>query len=270
MAIVKREGVNEVVFVGGENDGVKEFPVMPPKPEMVRISGDLFKSYCESKNLQSPDVKYKDFEIAKTTVTFEEYDLFVFDTNRSLPRDENWGRKDRPVINISAFDAMEYTNWLSLKHYETPHYIIVEDKNLVYYNPHATGYRLPHPYHWICAADMDPETGKSSGYIYSGSDNIDEVAWYLENSNGRTHPVAQKKPNKLGLYDMTGNVWEMCLMHVQPLTMPVLREIKHDINLEDGAWMLENYKLMGEMDIYEWEKHFPNRPFLDYEWYKTY
>lgn len=49
---------------------------------------------------------------------------------------------------------------------------------------------------------------KSKGFLFSGSNNIDEVAWHRDNSNGTTHPVGQKMPNELGLYDMSGNVWE--------------------------------------------------------------
>lgn len=49
---------------------------------------------------------------------------------------------------------------------------------------------------------------KCQGYIYAGSNSIDDVAWYKDNADGKTHPVGEKAPNELGLYDMSGNVWE--------------------------------------------------------------
>jgi len=59
---------------------------------------------------------------------------------------------------------------------------------------------------------------KSKGYLYAGSNKVDEVAWYNSNSGGVTHPVAQKMPNELGIYDMSGNVWEWCSDWLAPYT----------------------------------------------------
>lgn len=68
-------------------------------------------------------------------------------------------------------------------------------------------FRLPTESEWEYAARGGQ---KSNLHIFSGSNNLDDVAWYWLNSNGTTHPVATKKPNELGLYDMSGNVLEWC------------------------------------------------------------
>lgn len=68
-------------------------------------------------------------------------------------------------------------------------------------------YRLPTEAEWEYAAIGGPQ---SKHYTYPGSDSLADVAWYVGNADNKTHPVGLKEPNELGLYDMAGNVWEIC------------------------------------------------------------
>jgi sulfatase modifying factor 1 len=145
------------------------------------------------------------FYIGKYAVTFEEYDRFCEDTGRTLPDDRGRGRGTLPVINVTWYDAAAYCNWLSEKEGLTPCYR--GSGRTIQCDFSANGYRLPTEAEWEYAARGG---NKSLGFTYAGSDNPDEFAWYAANSEGLIHPVGQKKPNELGLYDMSGNLYEWC------------------------------------------------------------
>ncbi len=125
-------------------------------------------------------------EVADKLVTFSEYDFYCDNNGIEPPFDEGWGRGERPVINISWEDAVSYAEWLSERTNEK--------------------YRLPTEEEWnhICGS-VDKK------WFFGDDENqLRYYAWYIKNSEGRTHPVATKEPNMYGIYDLYGNVWEWC------------------------------------------------------------
>lgn len=130
----------------------------------------------------------KAFAIGKFETTFEQFDKFCADSGFTPPGDEGWGRKSRPVIQVSYFDVKKYLNWLSLQT--------------------GQSYRLPTEAEWAYAG----RAGTTSRYWWGDELQLDKANCLNCDSSGspaqETRPVGSYAANPFGLYDTVGNVWE--------------------------------------------------------------
>ena len=171
-----------------------EFVVDSCRFKMVKVEGGTFTmgatpeqgKDAEDEERPAHKVTLLDYYIGQTEVTQALWKV-VMGSNPAYIKGDNL-----PVEQVSWDDCQSF----------------IEELNSMLSNELGRmRFALPTEAQWEFAARGG---NKSKRYKYAGSNNLDDVAWYGDNSGEQKHPVAQKQPNELGLYDMSGNVWEWC------------------------------------------------------------
>ena len=177
-----------------KTDGMLEFNVDGVSFNMILVEhGSFMMGATEEQEAPYDDEKpvhkvilTRDYYIGETQVTQALWTAIMGNNPSHFSGD------DRPVESVSWDDCQRFVGALNRK-----------------LRTELAGkkFRLPTEAEWEFAARGG---NKSDGYQYAGSNDLCEVAWWGKNSGGETHPVAELKPNELGIYDMSGNVWEWC------------------------------------------------------------
>ncbi|MHB8127624.1 MAG: formylglycine-generating enzyme family protein [Mobilitalea sp.] len=142
------------------------------------------------------EIEIKAFLLAKYPVTTGLCDLITHKISDTYKKDTT------PMVSVSWYDAISFCNLLSKECGLNECYTFDKMDSKIFCDWNANGYRLPTDAEWQYASKAG-----TTGYRYG---EINEIAWYYENSGGTAHEVGKKEPNQWGLYDMLGNVWEWC------------------------------------------------------------
>ncbi len=195
----KIDGLLEAMFTvvsdltGTEQSAVKNKRLLPGRYteliaaiELVYVSGDTFMmghDHGEPDEKPAHWVFLDDYYIGRYEVTHEQWKTVMNTKHVSYS-----GCDSCPVDYLSWNEAQSFIKTLNQKS--------------------GKKYRLAYEAEWEFAGRGGKRSG---GYLYSGSDNIDDVAWYDKNSGGKARPVGRKQPNEIGLHDMSGNAAEWCM-----------------------------------------------------------
>lgn len=239
--------------------------------EMVKVDGGRFQTGCFSKSdncepsvTPPTQIPIRDFYIGRSEVTNAQYAIFLSSEGNLMENGEKWyhiehdsarievykqvyrakvGYENHPVVYVSWYGAKAYCEWLSQKK--------------------GGNYRLPTEAEWEFAAKGGINRDSTT---YSGSNDLFDVGWYSDNAEGvGVQPVMMRQKNTLGIYDMSGNVWEWCSdenMYAPPTIVKGKKQKvskyymgdKHERMVKGGCW----YSLYNVCTVSYKHKYHPN------------